>query len=415
MYENLDSDNTSFANQEMYLANLVAQVLNVEDITWGTSEQGFIARFRGQLYGESVSAYDQLAQSLEAYKITPVFRNEESKHAIYFVESVANQQSSNPWINLGLFLLTLLSVLAAGALYNYEGASSENPVEMVRNVAEYLSNGANLLSGIPFAISLLGILVAHEFGHYFAARYHKTNVTLPYFIPFPLSLFGTMGAFIQLKEPPKNKRVLLDIGVAGPLAGVLVAIPILMYGLFTSEVQSLPDHFPEGMLLEGNSIFYLLAKYTATGMWLPEPTSFDGLHPFLYWVRYFFTGLPAPVGGSDIFMNDYAWAGWAGLLVTALNLIPVGQLDGGHLIYVLLGKRANRIMPYVLGVLLLLGFAWQGWWLWALLIYLLGRTHAEPLDQITQLDPRRKSIAIVGLILFALVFSPIPLMTSFGG
>ena len=122
-----------------------------------------------------------------------------------------------------------------------------------------------------------------------------------------------------------------------------------------------------------------------------------------------------PIGGVDVTLNSVAWAGWAGLLVTALNLIPAGQLDGGHLIYVLLGRQARRLMPIILSSLLLLGLVWSGWWLWAFLIFMLGRAYAEPLDQITTLDPQRRLVALLGLIIFILVFTPVPLATPFGG
>ncbi len=219
--------------------------------------------------------------------------------------------------------------------------------------------------------------------------------------------FGTLGAFIRLNEPPKNKRVLLDIGIAGPLAGLVVAIPVLLIGLSLSQVEPIPSG--QGLLLEGNSVLYLLAKYAVFGQWLPAPASYGGTPELLYWIRYYFTGLPAPVGGTDVFIHSVAWAGWAGLLVTALNLIPAGQLDGGHLIFTLWGRRSRALLPFILGALAILGVVWSGWWLWAFLIFSLGRTYAEPLDQITALDPRRKAIAIFGLIVFFLVFTPVPL------
>ena len=125
----------------------------------------------------------------------------------------------------------------------------------------------------------------------------------------------------------------------------------------------------------------------------------------------YFTGLPLPNGGADVLLNDVAWAGWAGLLVTALNLIPAGQLDGGHLSYVLFGHNTRKFRPTILGIMLILGIFWSGWWLWAALIFFLGQTHAEPLDQITSLDPNRKAIAIFGLLLFVLVFIPVPLIS----
>jgi Zn-dependent protease len=385
------------------LTTLTRRVFRIDDTTLGSEKQGFIIRYRGQLVIESEKAYDQLKDALKSYDITPLFRLENGVETIFLVKGVVRPKPSNPWVNAGLFLLTLLSVLFAGALYNYQGPQSDNFITNIKYV--FLNLGA----GWPFAVSMLAILGAHEFGHYLVARYHGTNVTLPYFIPFPFSPFGTMGAFIQMKELPKNKRHLMDIGIAGPLAGLIVAIPILIFGLATSKINTLPMEFPPGQVFEGNSILYLSLKYIVLGEWLPKPISFGGISPLLYWVRYFFTGMPMPYGGIDVTVNSVAWAGWAGLLVTALNLIPVGQLDGGHLIYVIFGKRARKIVPFILVILLILGVFWSGWLLWAFLIFIFGRTQAEPLDQITQLDGRRKALAILGIILFVLVFTPVPL------
>jgi membrane-associated protease RseP (regulator of RpoE activity) len=240
-------------------------------------------------------------------------------------------------------------------------------------------------------------------------------VTLPYFIPFPLSPFGTMGAFIQLKEPPRNKRILLDIGIAGPMAGLVVAIPVLLLGLSLSTLDTIQINPGQSLTLEGNSLVYLFAKYAVFGQLLPQPSSYGNVSPILYWLKYFFTSQPMPLGGTDVMIHPVAWAGWAGLLVTALNLIPAGQLDGGHIMYVLLGKRARALWPVVLGMLVLLGFAWSGWWLWALLIFFLGRLYAEPLDQITQLDTPRIAVAVLGIVIFFLVFTPVPLVQLMAG
>lgn len=387
------------------LTQIVRRFLNIEDVTTGKQDQIFLVRYRGQLYGdESESAYNQLSESLKPYRLIPLFRKEGDQHVILLAADNFQTRPSNPWVNLILFTLTFLSVLFAGVLYTYDGPLPEDPVGMLSTLL------ANLPIGFPFAASLLAILLAHEFGHYLAGRYHKAPVTLPYFIPFPLSPFGTMGAFIQMKKPPKNKRILLDIGIAGPLAGLLVAIPVLLYGLSLSSVE--PIVIPEGtgFQLEGNSILYLLAKFAVFGKWLPAPSDYGGISPVLYWIRYFFTSQPLPIGGMDVFIHPIAWAGWAGLLVTALNLIPAGQLDGGHLIYVLLGERARKLWPFILGGMALLGLAWGGWWLWAFLLFFLGRVYAEPLDQITALDQKRKAIAILGIIIFILVFTPVPLV-----
>lgn len=391
------------------LTQMVARVMRIEDVTTGDQTNKYLVRYRGQIIGDSAEAYEKLAGWLKPDQITPMFRKEADRHAVLLVDGIIEPKASNPWVNLVMFAITLLSVIFAGALYSYEGSDPQSSGGVLMEILR------SLPSGIPFAISLLAILLAHEFGHYLAGRYHRTHVTLPYFIPFPLSPFGTMGAFIQLKEPPRDKRILLDIGIAGPIAGILVAIPVLIYGLSLSTVEPISLVPGQGFMLEGNSLLYLVSKLIVFGKLLPAPESYGNLSPLLYWLKYFFTSKPLPIGGLDVMIHPVAWAGWAGLLVTALNLIPAGQLDGGHMIYVLLGKRARLLWPFILGALVLLGFVWSGWWLWAGLIFFLGRIYAEPLDQITQLDSKRKILAIAGVILFFLVFTPVPLVQTFGG
>jgi membrane-associated protease RseP (regulator of RpoE activity) len=325
------------------------------------------------------------------------------------VRGVNRPRRSNPWVNLVLFLLTLASVVVVGALNEGVGPPAE---ALTGNALQDLllfwqTALSNPWRGLPFAVSLLSILLAHEFGHYIAGRIHKSPVTLPYFLPMPLPPFGTLGAFIQLKAAPKNRRVLHDIGLAGPLAGLAVAIPVLLYGLSLSEVTDLPLNMQQ-VSLEGNSILYLLLKYVQFGELLPAPVSYAGVNPILYWIRFMFTGQPFPLGGTDVLLHPIAFAGWVGILITGLNLIPAGQLDGGHLVYVLFGRRAQQLLPFVLIGLALLGYVWSGWWLWAVLIFMFGRRFAEPLDQITELDPTRRWIAIFGLIVFVLVFIPRP-------
>lgn len=392
--------------EDLY-TRLVGQVMRIESITWGEERQNFLARYHGHLLIESSLAYDRLSSALRPMNITTLFRTEKGEHVVILVKGTIQPRPSNPWVNLVLFILTLFSVFFAGAFFHYDGPLSTDLSVILPHVIRAIGYG------LSFAVSILAILVAHEFGHYLAARYHKTAVTLPYFIPFPFSPFGTMGAFIQLKEPPKNKRILLDIGIAGPIAGLVVAIPVLLLGLYLSNLNRLPMGEGMGVSLEGNSILYLLAKYIVFGRWLPDPISFGNLPPFLYWIRYFFTGRPLPVGGTDVLLHPVAWAGWAGLLVTALNLIPAGQLDGGHILYVLLGRRTRNVLPFVLIILVILGTVWSGWWLWAFLIFMLGRFHAEPLDQITPLDNNRRLLAMIGIVIFVLVFTPVPL-TLFG-
>ena len=384
---------------------LVRRVLRVDDVTLGASKENYLIRYSGQIYNtDTAAAYDQLAEYLKPYGLMPLFRLEGERHVVLIIPRLAQPKPSNPRVNLLLFILTLLSVLASGALYGMQ-----EPLP-----ADWLEAAWVLVkSGLPFAITMIVVLGAHEFGHYLAGRFHGVHVTLPYFIPMPLSPFGTMGAFINMKEPPKNRRQLLDIGLAGPIAGVVFAIPALLIGLSHSTLNPLPAA-PQatGFSLEGNSILYLALKYIVYGKLLPAPLNYGGLSPALFWLRYFFTGQPIPYGGMDVMVGPVAFAAWAGILVTGLNLIPAGQLDGGHLLYVLFGRETSRrIFPFLLAGMIALGFFWSGWWLWALLLFfLIGRSHAEPLDQITPLDTRRKVFGVVGLVLFFLTFTPVPLL-----
>ncbi len=384
---------------------LVRRIFFVEDVTYGTESQGFILRYRGRLAdADSEAAYDRLAGGLAPLGLIPLFRIEEGRHVILIVNKPPAPSLSNPRVNLVLFILTAASVLVSGAMY---GMDQPLPGGF------WAAAGALIARGWPFAVSLIAILGAHELGHYIAGRRHGVHVTLPYFIPLPFSPFGTMGAFINMKEVPKNKRVLLDIGIAGPLAGLAVTLPVLLLGLSLSRLEPLPAPGAAmiGGTLEGNSILYLLMKYLVFGQLLPAPASTGGLPAALYWLRYYFTGSPLPLGGMDVMLHPVAWAGWAGLLVTSLNLIPAGQLDGGHVMYVLFGKqRLRRWLPFVLAALVILGFFWTGWYIWAAIIFFLGRAYAEPLDQITELDPARRRLAIFVLILFFLIFIPVPLV-----
>ncbi len=382
------------------LTALVRRVMRIDDITTGGAKQNYLVRYRGQLLEDSIQAYDRLAEWLRPLEITPLFRKDDGQHAVLLIDGLVQPKPGNPVWNLVMFILTLISVIVTGALVNNVYPEPDGLAQIV-------------LGGLPFAFGMMAFLLAHEFGHYLMGRHHHTHVSLPYFIPFPLSPFGTMGAVIQMKEQPRNKRILLDIGLAGPLSGLVVAIPLLLLGLSLSKIDMIDTAGLApgmGFTLEGNSLLYLAAKYMVFGQLLPAPASYEGISPLLYWVRYFFTGQPLPMGGVDVLLHPLAWAGWAGLLVTSLNLIPVGQLDGGHLIYVLFGQNARRLWPVILIGLILLGFVWTGWFLWAGLIFLFGRLYAEPLDTITQLDPPRKALAMIGILLFVVIFIPVPLI-----
>ena len=385
----------SFPETEV-ITSLVSRIFRIEDVTSLDPQKGMYLRYRGQLLDEDTAqAYDKLAESLLRHNFIPIFRIEDGTQVIYIAPKQPDPKPDKVSTNIILFVLTVFSVMLAGV---------NVPEEYLNDFGTYFSYSlAHIYTGWPFALSLLGILLAHELGHYFMSRYHKTPATLPYFIPFPFSPLGTMGAAIIMRAIPKNRRVLFDIGVAGPIAGLVVAIPVLFYGLSLSTTGTI-DPNPNGFM-EGNSLLYLLAKYITFGQLLPAPLEPQGI---LYWLQYYFTGGPIPFGGLDVFIHPVAFAGWAGILVTALNLIPLGTLDGGHIIYSLFGDKARKAFPFIVGLMFIMGFFWSGWWLWAMLLFWLGRVNAQPLDQITELDQTRKLIAYAMIVVFILVFMPVP-------
>jgi membrane-associated protease RseP (regulator of RpoE activity) len=399
------------------LTSCVSRVFRVEDVTAGDGK-GLIVRYRGLLTGnDSVAAYDELDGLLQPYNITALFRKDGDKQAILLVPSLAaTGKPPRTWINVLLFVITIFAVMLTGV---------EVPlaVSLASFEAEMIYRFQHILSGWPFALAMLGILFTHEMGHYVMCRRYQVPATLPYFLPAPLlSPFGTMGAFIMMRGIPKNKRTLFDVGVAGPLAGLVVAIPVLFLGLSLSTLGRIEPPPPGmGNMLEGNSLFYLFAKFVVFGRLLPEPASLGGLSPLVYWARYFLSAHPVPLGGMDVMLNPVALAGWGGLLVTALNLVPLGTLDGGHVAYGLFGDRARRIFPFVIGALIFLsvlpvllsgsfGTFNYSWLLWIFILFWLGNVRTVPLDDITELGPGRRVLGYLALLLFFLLFTPIPMV-----
>jgi hypothetical protein len=404
------------------LVRIVGRVMAAEETMLGGPKQGFVFRARGRLLIDSDAAFSELASTVKPLGLIPVLREENGLPVILLVNDLTRPRSGGVRINLLLFVLTLASVIFTAAI-GY-APSSAVPCETSATLAGQWKSIVlalqwslgHLGAGLPFALSFLAVLGSHEFGHYLAGRKNKTAVTLPFFIPLPLiSPFGTLGAVISLREPPRNRNVLTEIGIAGPLTGFLVAIPLLIVGLLLSTVQPLPTVLGpcEGFSLEGNSILYFLAKLAVFGRMLPAPAHFD-IPPVLFYLRSFFTGFPFPMQGVDVILNPIAYGAWAGLMITGLNLIPAGQLDGGHLFYAIFGNRAGRVLPWIIVGLVVLGWFWPGWFLLVILIFLFGRAHAEPLDTVTPLSPRHRALALLGLILFLLIFTPIPLQI-FGG
>ena len=357
-------DPTDTAHQ---LATAIGDVFALDHIVTGSSN-GQRIRLHGQLLTESHQAYPHIARQFRDHGYTPVLRSHSGGVTITAIPAVFASRSSGNLAALLLFALTVLSVLFVGA-----GAQAPD----LQWILEHP------LAGWPFAASLMAILTAHELGHYFVARRFGVAVSLPYFIPMPFSPFGTMGAVIRTRAPIHNRRQLLAIGAAGPLAGLAVAVPLLVLGLLQSEVHTIP--LQPGVFMEGNSLFYAAVKFLLFGQLLPS-------------------------GGIDVFLHPVAFAAWAGLLVTALNLIPAGQLDGGHIAYALLGRRTLLLNRLAVLLALIMGLIWSGWFTWAAILFFFGQRSAEPLDDVTQLTRRQRAFAICMLLLFAALFTPVPMI-----
>ncbi len=285
-----------------------------------------------------------------------------------------------PRLNTALFFLTLLTTTMAGA-YN-QGAEL--------SIFRPFSSALQLYMGLSFSLPLMAILLAHESGHYVVARRNRVDVSMPYFVPAPFPSFfmiGTFGAFIRMRSMPRSRRVLFDIGAAGPWAGIIVAIPVLVVGLALSRVGPL-DKSTGGLELGNSMLFFELAK----------------------WI------LHVNPNSVSVDLSPMAFAGWLGFFVTTLNLLPASQLDGGHVIYALFGRRHRIIsrlavvacvlmvmIPYFLG----LDF-WGGWLFWAVLLFAFGLGHPVTADVDTPLDPMRRFAAWASIALFIVTFTPVP-------
>ena len=269
-----------------------------------------------------------------------------------------------PFLHIILFILTMLSTLFVGAM---------------QTGADILKEPWKIYYGLPFALTLMIILLTHELSHYYASKKHGVSATLPYFIPAP-TIIGTFGAFIKMKSPIVTRKALIDIGASGPIAGFIVSVIAVLIGLRLSEIVPLSE--AKGALTLGDSILFSFLAQTVLGV------------------------TPAD---SDILLNPIAFAGWIGLFVTSINLIPVGQLDGGHIAFALLGEKQSRLSFILVLVMTLLGvLLWEGWIVWAVLLLVLGLRHPPVISWEVPLDRRRKVIGWIAFVIFILTFIPVP-------
>ncbi|HEV8674786.1 MAG TPA: site-2 protease family protein [Methylomirabilota bacterium] len=357
---------------EALLRTQVEEVLAIEQRQlWGRA-----LAFGGRLRLPPGPALDHLRARLEVQGYTPFLREERGTAWVYALPRAEVTDRPNPLINLGLFLATVLTTLLAGA-FSFGNVP----------LAELVRRPTSLLVGFPFSASLMAILVVHEFGHYTVGRRHGMPITLPYFIPVPPPfLVGTLGAFIRLRGPVRDRRALFDMAVAGPLAGLLLAIPIYALGLHFSTVARVPAELEGGGYLQfGDALLPKLIEWLVLG--------------------------PLPPG-YDVLLHPVGVAAWFGFFVTVLNLVPAGQLDGGHLVYALFGRRHSLISKLAVGALLLLGIVAGSptWLVWpALIVALMGFHHGPPMDDITPLDGKRRALGIFALVLVVLLLPPVPL------
>ncbi len=269
-----------------------------------------------------------------------------------------------PFLHLLLFVITFLTTLTAGALH-----AGINIFEQPARVIE----------GLPFAATLMTILLFHEFAHYIASKKNNMDATLPYFIPAP-SLVGTFGAFIKIKSPIVTRKALIDIGASGPIAGFIVSVFACIIGLSMSKVVSLQQM--EAGLSLGNSLLFSFLSWLTLGVTPDE---------------------------YDILLHQVAFAGWIGFFITSLNLLPIGQLDGGHISFAIFGERHRHISIFMVLFLMLLGLlSWEGWVVWSILMLIIGIKHPPVIYWEIHLDPQRRFISLSCLIIFIITFVPSP-------
>src|SRR5438552_5187234 len=283
-----------------------------------------------------------------------------------------------PWVNVALFGVTCLSTMVTGCLLNASFANSFT--DLSGFVKEILKSPTVLVNGLPFSLSIMTILLAHEMGHYLTCRYYGIQATLPYFIPAP-TIVGTMGAFIRIKSPIQHRAALLEVGIAGPIAGFVLAIPTLIIALAKSG--------------------YITPNPSGSGILLGEPIIFKAMEALMG---------KTPPPGMMINLHPIGIAAWFGFFATALNLLPVGQLDGGHVSYAIFGRIHKKISQAFLFTLIPLGiFYWQGWLLWTTVLLFMGLRHPMTLDDSLPLSRRHAWLGWFGVAMFVLCFTPMPI------
>ena len=346
-------------------------LFHVNGVQLRSRGEGEIA-FTGHYPHQSGAAYEEIRERFKALGYTPLLRREkEHDELLAFKGVIGEVKTGNPLVNLLLLLATILTTLAAGAALSGNNAFFQSLL-----TAQFSELWASARLGAPFAVTLLGILGVHEFGHYIAARLHGVAATLPYFIPMPVGGLGTLGAFISVRSPMKNRTVLFDIGLAGPVAGFVVAFPLLIVGLLLSEpVPALTHELTLQQI--GSSVLVDFVTSLVTDL---QP-------------------------GETLLVHPVFFAAWLGVLITGINLLPIGQLDGGHVAYGLFGRAAHHLARGTLLLLIVAGFTLSStWFIWAVFVL----HHPPPLNDISGLNRPRQIAGLLTILLFLLIITPAP-------
>jgi Zn-dependent protease len=363
---------TPFSDDEV---RAIAQELQPVFAVKGWKAAGEVVQFEGFLRRSPPDALKRINEAIASFKLQAFLTEGEHDHVrVTLVPAGRADLPARPpnwWVHGALLLLTFVTTTWAGA--SHQGVN-------------LLDDPGRFAIGLPYSVGLLLILGAHELGHYFAARRHRIQVTPPYFIPAPFAL-GTFGAFISMRGPVPDRRALFDVAVAGPLAGLAFAIPALLFGLRHSRVvvnDAGPALTHAGVEI-GSSFLMATLSNLALG--------------------------PTAVEGHQLLLHPLAFAGWLGLLVTALNLLPIGQLDGGHIAHALFGSRRSHTISVValFALFFLALFVWPGLMMWAFIVFFLAGTHDTPaVDDLTPLGPLRQALGCFAFALLAFILIPVP-------
>jgi membrane-associated protease RseP (regulator of RpoE activity) len=352
---------------------LVRQVMEVKI---AIREQNGVQLFRGPLRESASATFEKLSLALGKSYLPLVQEDEQLGTKIVLIPKRAEEEIARkpvrPWLHWLLFGLTVITTTWAGA--------SHQSVDLAQEPGR-------LIVGLPYSIGLLLILGVHELGHFFMARRHAMDVTPPYFIPVPFGL-GTFGAFIQMRSSPANRKALFDVAVAGPLAGLMIAIPALLFGLRSSSLtmagnDTLSHGFLHGATVGSSILFTVLTRLS-----LGDAAQY----------------------GALVHLSPLAFAGWLGLFITALNLLPVGQLDGGHITRAMFGSRIGLAISSVAmwSLFLLALFVWPGLMMWALIVFFIAGRGSPPLNDVTPLDSMRMVVGYFALLILILILAPMP-------